>query len=82
MYIALHVKYTLFFSDFNETWIFLTKCRKTPSNIKFHKNLKREGPVVPCGRTDKHDGDNSSYLQFWERALKKRGDNTEQFEWQ
>jgi hypothetical protein len=27
MYIGLHVKYTLFLSDFNETWIFSTYFR-------------------------------------------------------
>ena len=28
MYIGLHVKYPFFFSDFNETWIFLTDFQK------------------------------------------------------
>jgi hypothetical protein len=28
MYIGLHVKYPLFLSDFNETWIISTACRK------------------------------------------------------
>ena len=28
MYIGLHVKYWLFLSDFNETWIFLTNIQK------------------------------------------------------
>jgi hypothetical protein len=30
MYIGLHVKYTLFLSDFDETWIILTDFRKIP----------------------------------------------------
>jgi len=29
MYIGLHVKYPLFLSDFNGTWIFSTDVRKT-----------------------------------------------------
>jgi len=37
MYIGLHVKYPLFLSDLNETWIFLTYFQKM-HNIKFHKN--------------------------------------------
>jgi hypothetical protein len=28
MYIGLHVKYLLFLSDFNKTWIFLTDLKK------------------------------------------------------
>jgi len=30
MYIGIHVKYSLFLSEFNETWIFLKGFRKIP----------------------------------------------------
>jgi len=29
MYIGVHVKYLLFLSDFNKTWVFYTDFRKT-----------------------------------------------------
>ena len=67
-YIGLPVKYPLFFSDCNETWIFWTDFRNMlKSNfmkilsqdrfseyaqIKFHENPFTENRVVPCGRTD------------------------------
>jgi len=47
MYIGVHVKYPLFLSDFNETWIF-----EKYSNIKFHENPFRGSRVSICGRTD------------------------------
>jgi len=50
MCIGLHVKYPLFFSNFNETWVFLMDFRNF--RIKYHKNSFNEGRVVPCGRTD------------------------------
>jgi len=37
MYVNFHVKYPLFLSDFNETWIFSTDFPKN-WNIKFHEN--------------------------------------------
>jgi hypothetical protein len=37
--IGLHVKYQLFLSAFNETWIFSSYFRKILSSVKFHKIL-------------------------------------------
>ena len=51
MYIALHVKWQLFLSDFHETWIF-RQIFENQSNIKFHKSPSSGSRVVPCGRTD------------------------------
>ena len=50
MWKRLHVKYSLFSSDFNETWIFSTDFRKN-SNIKFYQNPSSWSRVVACGRT-------------------------------
>ena len=38
MYIGIHVKYPLFLSDFNETWIFSIDFFKKFLNTKFHEN--------------------------------------------
>ena len=54
MYVGLHVKCPLFFSNLIETWIFSTDFRKL-SNIKFHENPSCESQGFPCGRTDRHD---------------------------
>ena len=64
MYIGLHVKYRLFFSDFIETWI-LDKFSKN-SNTKFHENPSSRGRVVPCGlrvrQTDRDVQNNSIFF--------------------
>jgi hypothetical protein len=51
----LRVKYPLFFSDFNETWIFTTVLENY-SDIKFHENPSSGSRVVPCGQTDGQTG--------------------------
>ena len=67
----LDVKYALFLSNFNETWIFSTYFRKN-SSITFHQNPSTGSRIVPCARTDwrknRHDEANSRFSQFCERA--------------
>jgi len=48
-HVCLQVKYPLFLSDFNHTWIFSAGFRKN-SNIKFHGNPSSRNQVVPRGR--------------------------------
>jgi hypothetical protein len=47
----LYVKYPLFLSDSNESWIFSTDFRKM-LKIKFNKSPSIGSRVVSCGRTD------------------------------
>ena len=47
MCIGLQVKYPLFSSYFNETWIFSTDFRE----ILWYQILWKSFPVAPCGRT-------------------------------
>jgi len=70
MYIILHVKYTLFLSDFNEPWIFWAHFRKI---VKYQISWKSVQWEPRCstraeGRTDRRDEANSHFSQFCERA--------------
>jgi hypothetical protein len=42
MYIGLHVKYVLFLSDFNKTWIFSTEFRKILTYEIAYKSVQLE----------------------------------------
>jgi len=72
MYIGLHVKYRLFLSCFNQTWIFSTDFRKI---LRF-SNFKKIRPVGAelfhaDGRTDRQTDmtkDKSRFSKFCERV--------------
>ena len=51
MYSDLYVKYSLFLSDLNETWIFTTDFRKMRKYQISWKSISGSR-AVPCGRTD------------------------------
>jgi hypothetical protein len=74
-YIGLHVKYRLFLSDFNETWIFSTDVRKILKYQIFMK-IHPLGAEPGCsmrtdGPTDRRYEPNSRFSQFCERAYKR-----------
>jgi hypothetical protein len=64
MYIGIHVKYPLFLSDCNETWIFSKYCRKNTQISNFMK-IRSLGRELFCA--DRHEA-NRSFSKFWERA--------------
>ena len=69
MYIGLHVKYPLFLSDFNETWIFWTDFQNSTSVLNFMKIHPVGAELFHAdGRTDGSGEANSGVLKFCERA--------------
>jgi hypothetical protein len=67
MYIALHVKWPLFLSDFNETVIFSTDFRKIIICKSFMKIHAARTELFHVGRrTDRYDEANGRFSQFWE----------------
>jgi len=69
MYIFLHVKYPLFLSDFNESWIFWTDFQKNTQIYNF-MTIEPVGAELfhVDGRTDRHDKTNSRSSQFYEQT--------------
>jgi hypothetical protein len=68
MYTGLDVKYPLFLSDFNGTWIFWTNFRKI---LKYQISLKYgkwELSFHADGQTERDDGANSRFSKFCESA--------------
>ena len=67
MYIGLHVKYPLFLSDCNNTWITSTDFKN--QNFKFNENPSSGSRVVPRERADKIKKKlTATFLNFSENA--------------
>jgi hypothetical protein len=63
MCLGLHVEYNLFLLHFNGI-CFFSRFSKKKSNIRFNENPFSGSRAVSCGRTDRHDEDNSRFSQF------------------
>jgi hypothetical protein len=72
MCIGVHVKYPLFFSDVNETWIFSTNFWKSLKYKISWKTIQWEPScfVRTDRRIDRHDEFNSRCSKFFEKHLK------------
>jgi len=69
MSICLHVKYRLFWADFNETrFFFPRKIFEKCANITFHDNPSSGSRIVPRGQTDGHEKANSRSSQCSQRV--------------
>ena len=67
MYMAVHVKWPLLLSDFNET---LSTDFEKYSNIKFHKCSSSGAELFIVGsKTDCHDETNISFLEVYKRTF-------------
>jgi hypothetical protein len=65
--VGFHVKYPLFLSDVQWTWIFSAHFEKY-QYIKFLESLSIGSRVVPCERRDRHDEANCRFSKFCESA--------------
>jgi len=54
LFVGLHVKYSLFLSDFNESW-FVRQLFRKYSSMKFHENLSIVSQPSCSVQMDRHD---------------------------
>jgi hypothetical protein len=70
MYVDIHIKQPLFFSDFNET-LFFQHIFKNPRMLNYIKILQVGVELFNAeGRTDRHDKGNSLFFQNFAKAPK------------
>jgi hypothetical protein len=70
MYGGLHVKYPLFFSDFNETKIFSADFSKTPQVANSMKIFKVGAKFHADRQRDKHDKANGRFSYCCKKPIK------------